>query len=561
MKFSSYYGRRHVATSKLTALVLFLISVVSLPTVLMGCQDEDTQAINYSVTHTFSVDDIIGQFNGSTYAQNPAILCGITTESPDCNNTQPLIEKKSGQILYPIDSEFGYVIEDFVGAASKVLDGDYAEGWANNINLLPNGAGLMVANAPTGVFKAPKLLGTWCSGLGGSLVKCSTEHYTTMEHILTCYESIPYATTDFLNLRLLDPLSGEQRSLVDPNPELVGPNKIIGSCSDERLDDELFIVRDGVVTTEQLTSNDPTEGQMAANESSVRQDLALGKDYSVSLKDDGKVLYRWGNAVKRPNDIRLYARMALPNAWKVPGANYEVIKAELVVIHEITNNPNDQLRPEDMENEAATGRLPSYSVVGENWVSTRDCYEGDGDFIPAGTLFKNSAFANSNGFSADLTKGLTNAWYTTIDRDPFDSGTNVGPRWRLKSNKFGQDVPSLEIPFASCTPPPYNHDSYKYVVGTETRTTINLLDYRDGEESPLSTSEGWVDASKNSVNIGASNRTDEGNGTSINGLPLTEDFDLAVYIKGDAKGTRIYNATLNIDYSPVNLGGDSDEGL
>ncbi|MGR5471076.1 hypothetical protein ACPV51_28100, partial [Vibrio astriarenae] len=72
-----------------------------------------------------------------------------------------------------------------------------------------------------------------------------------------------------------------------------------------------------------------------------------------------------------------------------------------------------------------------------------------------------------------------------------------------------QDVPSLEIPFASCTPPPYNHDSYKYVVGTETRTTINLLDYRDGEESPLSTSEGWVDASKNSVNIGASNRTDE----------------------------------------------------
>ncbi|MGR5471363.1 hypothetical protein ACPV51_29575, partial [Vibrio astriarenae] len=72
----------------------------------------------------------------------------------------------------------------------------------------------MVANAPTGVFKAPKLLGTWCSGLGGSLVKCSTEHYTTMEHILTCYESIPYATTDFLNLRLLDPLSGEQRSLV-----------------------------------------------------------------------------------------------------------------------------------------------------------------------------------------------------------------------------------------------------------------------------------------------------------------------------------------------------------
>ena len=41
--------------------------------------------------------------------------------------------------------------------------------------------------------------------------------------------------------------------------------------------------------------------------------------------------------------------------------NYQVTKAHLVVNHWITNNPNDQLRPEDLENEAATGRKPSYT--------------------------------------------------------------------------------------------------------------------------------------------------------------------------------------------------------
>ena len=33
-----------------------------------------------------------------------------------------------------------------------------------------------------------------------------------------------------------------------------------------------------------------------------------------------------------------------------------------------------------------------------------------------------------------------------------------------------------------------------------------------------------------------------------NGLPMSEDFDLAVYIKGDRKPTAIYNAYLEITY-------------
>jgi len=120
-----------------------------------------------------------------------------------------------------------------------------------------------------------------------------------------------------------------------------------------------------------------------------------------------------------------------------------VKSAKLEIIHQITNNPNDQVRPEDLENEAATGRKPSYSkslVDGtEVWASRVTCYEGDGDFIdgdegtvdpdflPAGTVFKGKfkgdILAASNPpqlLSADLVEGLTNGWYTTINRDPFE---------------------------------------------------------------------------------------------------------------------------------------------
>jgi hypothetical protein len=34
-------------------------------------------------------------------------------------------------------------------------------------------------------------------------------------------------------------------------------------------------------------------------------DIAKSNDYSLTKKDDGKVLYRWGGLIKRPNDVRL----------------------------------------------------------------------------------------------------------------------------------------------------------------------------------------------------------------------------------------------------------------
>jgi hypothetical protein len=280
----------------------------------------------------------------------------------------------------------------------------------------------------------------------------------------------------------------------------------------------------------------------------------------------------------------------------------------LHIDHLITNNPNDQVRPEDLENEAATGRKPSYRIEGEVgtasevWRSTVPCYEGDGDFIDgespatpieAGTYLRNMPFALSKSddpgtdpadppyaFSADLFQGFTNAYYTTINRDPFewsyvsksapDTGLYnfvgsafpktqqemdseglmlvSGPRWRLKPNKFGQDLPGLEIPLVECSAPPFKSDNIKYEVGERVTTVINLLDWDEAANgpSPLSTSEGWVDVDKNEF-VTVAGQVGEVKYTT-NGLPMTDDFDVAFYVKGDSKSTAIYSARLVLEY-------------
>jgi hypothetical protein len=469
------------------------------------------------------------------------------------------------------------------------------EGFVGNIVEEGVQIGIQVSNAPTLKYKVKPPLGTWCQGLGGTSVKCETEHYTVMEHVLSCYETIPYA---FAN-----PEDGTQAILSTPDGSLTF------DCANAPLDDNTLVLVGGEPTV-RLTDatpcedvDDPEGCQMFPNDKTdMQNNIALGTDYSVQLKDDGKPLYGWGGIHKRPNDIRMYARLTLPPAWKEPDANFVVTKAELVMNHWITNNPNDQLRPEDLENEAATGRKPSYRIEGtpgtsdEVWKSTIPCYEGDGDlidteegsvdphFIGVGTYLKNTPFAldplatpgdlpedDPYAFSSDLPGGFTNAFYTTINRDPFEwsydanpdpliqdfvgsalpddtLGTLVsGPRWRLKPNKFGQDLPGLEIPLIECSQPPFKSDNIKYVVGTPVTTVINLLDWDDSEgPSPLATSKGWVDVTANEfVTV-----VDEINGIPItsNGLPMSNDFDLAVYVKGDSKSTAVYNAKLVIEY-------------
>ena len=108
-------------------------------------------------------------------------------------------------------------------------------------------------------------------------------------------------------------------------------------------------------------------------------------------------------AVKKPNDIRMEVNIALPDEWTADTdsngvadilenghAGFDITSAELIITHDITNNPNDQVRPEDYENEAAIGRLPSYYVVEDPddssntlWVSPVNTYNGEGDFLPS----------------------------------------------------------------------------------------------------------------------------------------------------------------------------------
>ena len=565
-----------------------------------------------SPVHIFSINDVQGGFNGSTFGpagttEDNSIICGAGGVSCPDNAPAPIIDKQ-GVTLYPVDSEFGFHVVDFLGAAPKIRDGDYMEGFVGNITDGGEIIGIKVSNSATDFYKVKPPLGTWCQGLGGTSVKCSTEHYTTMEHALSCHEVIPYLSAN--------PIDGTQALLTFPTglPIESLPSTTSLDCTNARLDDLVTLIVGGNFTDTRLT--DPTPGaQIKANDNtSVLDDIATSADYSITLKDDGKPLYRWGGLIKRPNDIRLYARLALPEAWKIPGAagqlpDIPVTDAKLVITHWITNNPNDQLRPEDLENEAATGRKPSYRIEGalganEIWKSTKACYEGDGDFInveegaadpiflESGTYLKNGPFSsvgnqwdlqNPLAFSSDLQGGFTNAFYTSINRDPFEWSYDAdpdplvqnfvgsplpddslgelvsGPRWRLKANKFGQDIPGLEIPAIECSKPPFTSENIKYEVGTPVTTVINLLDWdedAEGEPSPLSSSRGWVDVSANEFVTVA----DTINGTAVttNGLPMTNDFDLAVYIKGDKKPTAVFTAQLLINSDELPSPGEAD---
>lgn len=523
---------RHI--DKLPALGWGLAAAVTLA---IAAPSALADPVTHVVTHTFSMQDVQGGFDGSTYADTPDIICGLGVPCP-IEGPVPTPDK-TGIMLYPVDSEFGFYVSDFVGAAPKIRDDDYLEGWVGDIFENNQLVGLRISNVSTDTFKVPSNMGTWCAGLGGTSIKCSTEHYSVLEHVKTCYETIPYLYSD------RD--TGVPGDLVDPET-----GAVIGTCADGMLDNNLMEVIDGVPSV-------PLDGRILdANESTVRDDIAIGPDYGLTFKDDGKALYRFGNLVKRPNDVRVYAKMDLPEEWKDnPDTDYPVLSAKLIVEHLITNNPNDQLRPEDMENEGATGRLPDYVQVGDFRASTRDCFEGDGDAIPSGTYFQTPVRglgADADPiYSADLQQGLTNAWYTTIHRDPFepDPVSGIGPRWRLKANKFGQDIPGLEIPAIECSPVPFTSENIKYEVSEPTVTTINLLDWNGTEDipvSPLLSSRGWIDSAANLQNLDPDGIGDAPNGISINGLPLTEDFDLAVYIKGDKKPTSIFNARLEIVY-------------
>ncbi len=64
-----------------------------------------------SPMHVFSVHDVMGGFDGSTFGtkgatQDPSIICDLGSEP--CPEDNGPIVAKAGVTLYPVDSEFGY---------------------------------------------------------------------------------------------------------------------------------------------------------------------------------------------------------------------------------------------------------------------------------------------------------------------------------------------------------------------------------------------------------------------------------------------------------------------
>lgn len=499
----------------------------------------------YSVTHVFSSDDVTGTFSGLTQGD---ILDG---EAPIVDfSALPKITKE-GVSLYPIDSEFGFYVTDFLGAEQKIRDYDYAEGWVGDLTgALGEQLGLVVSDAPTDTFKTPAVLGTWLSGLGGNSVKASTEHYTVMQQVLSdaMFPEDPDAVypldDDLILLSQNAAWDGQHVADLLADPVTYG---VVDKNND------------GVLDIQDLLN---------PNEATIDYDIAYSSDYSVTMKDDGKLLYRWGNMIKKPNDVRLETTLDLPNEWTETDANtdlpalFRITAAELVTQHTITNNPNDQIRPEDFENEAAIGTLPTYAIVSdynldgngprEVWVSTDDYYAGDGTLYPAGTILKDAYLAQQaagselmaiGAGSEDLHEGFTNAWYTTMDREPFEASLDTngeyisGPRWRLQPDKYGQDLPGVVIPTDPSLPLPTTSEFVKYDVGEDTQTVINLLDWGN-PLSPLSISSGW----QNNAGL-----------VSGNGLNMTDGFDIAFYVKGDIKPATLYNTTLLMEYEEIEI--------
>lgn len=418
-----------------------------------------------SPKHVFSLNDV---------------MCDDNVFGTACLSPEPMVFEKDGQEYYGIDSAYGSLVRDFTPPVLLPMDGVYDNGMINTVtDDYGQAIGVHAISQITAKYKNGALGGEWAAGLGGLSVKAATEHYLVMDHVLNAEWMPPLVEVE------RDPLTGE--------PLNVG-------------------------------------------------------DFATRLKDDGKILFFWGNLKKVPTPLRLYTTVPLPEAWKAPGANYTVTSAKLVVKHRITTSPNDQIRPEDFENENATGILPQYTAVpqldtdgnpllGEDgkpleyWYSTIDAYEGDGDFIPAGTMLRDIVpyrfDVNGDGIY-DYIDYKTNAWYTTMDRDPFGG---LNPRYRLKSSKYGQDIPGVEIP--------------QYPAGQLTTTTLDLLSIKDEEgHAILAQSANWFDY----LDINEEKFDFVDDDFTADGCPLTPDFDLMIYVKGEYSGTDIYDAQLIVEY-------------
>jgi hypothetical protein len=156
---------------------------------------------NYTVKHDFTTDDIIGDDEGTTDADDVNVIKDNDANETVVGETMEgkLDGSKTSAVLNPIDSGFTYGIEDFEGAFVIDRDGVAEEGWAldytdnkGTVDPSDDETALLLADTETLLMKTTNLVGTWGAGLGGSTVKTSTEQFTVMEHVLSCYQTVPY---------------------------------------------------------------------------------------------------------------------------------------------------------------------------------------------------------------------------------------------------------------------------------------------------------------------------------------------------------------------------------
>ena len=98
------------------------------PDVILIDIDDPT---TYSVSHVFSTDDITVTFAGDTIGSLADPLLGLDTTGLNGTKTA----KDNNTTLYPINSDFGFIVTDFDGAEQKDFfeNPEYLEGWAGNL--------------------------------------------------------------------------------------------------------------------------------------------------------------------------------------------------------------------------------------------------------------------------------------------------------------------------------------------------------------------------------------------------------------------------------------------
>ena len=98
----------------------------------------------FSGTHVFSTGNITVKRDGTTVATATFGALDLTAPKE--------YEGFDGIAFYPIDSEFGFELDELGAIEDKTIDGLHEEGWAADLTTDGEQIGLAIADAPTFVL-------------------------------------------------------------------------------------------------------------------------------------------------------------------------------------------------------------------------------------------------------------------------------------------------------------------------------------------------------------------------------------------------------------------------